>query len=355
MRAKMREWRDFRINGPEIPMTFKVQLEPSGHSFTVQEDETILAAALRQNIGLPYGCRSGRCGACAARLSGGELHYPGGEPPALGGLAADMCLPCQAQPVSDLALQVREAETAAEIQSRLLPCRVVQVDQLAHDVIRMCLKLPEGQRLQFLAGQYLEFLLADGRRRAFSIANAPHDDALIELHIRHVDGGEFTDWVFTQLKEKTILRIEAPLGSFVLDEASERPMLFLAGGTGFAPVKGQIEHAFHSGIKRPMQLYWGVRASRDLYLPELPARWTAAHPDFRFVPVLSEPDGDWNGRTGWVHEAVLADHPDLSGFDIYMAGPPVMVYAARDAFRAAGARDEHMFSDAFEYARDGKQ
>ena len=335
-------------------MTFKVQLEPSGHSFSVQEGETLLAAALRQNIGLPYGCRSGCCGACAARLSVGELTYPDGEPPALRGLSADMCLPCLAQPASDLTLQVRETASTAEIEVRILPCRVVRVEHLAHDVIQLFLKLPEGQRLQFQAGQYLEFLLSDGRRRAFSIANAPHDDEFIELHIRHVDGGKFTDWVFNKLQERSILRIQAPLGSFVLDETSDRPMLFLAGGTGFAPVKGQIEHAFHRGIERPMALYWGVRSQRDLYMAELPERWCAEHPQFSFVPVLSEPDADWSGRSGWVHDALLADHPDLSGFDIYMAGPPAMVFAARDAFRGAGALDEHMFSDVFSYAKDGK-
>lgn len=335
-------------------MTFKVQLEPSGRSFSVQEGETVLAAALRENIGLPYGCRSGCCGACAAKLRDGEVSYPDGQPPALECQSADVCLPCMAVPAGDLTLEVRETEALAEIEVRTLPCRVVKIEQLAHDVIQLFLKLPEGQRLQFRAGQYLEFLLSDGRRRAFSIANAPHDDELIELHIRHVDGGKFTDWVFNKLKERSILRIQAPLGSFVLDESSDRPMLFLAGGTGFAPIKGQIEHAIHRGLDRPVVLYWGVRATRDLYMPELPERWAGELRDFRFVPVLSEPDAGWSGRTGWVHEAVLADHADLSGFDIYMAGPPVMIFAARDAFRAAGAKDEHMFSDAFEYAKDDK-
>lgn len=333
-------------------MTFKVQLEPSGRSFTVQDGETVLAAALRENVGLPYGCRSGCCGACAARLRDGEVSYPNGQPPALECQSADVCLPCMAVPAGDLTLEVRETESLAEIQVRTLPCRVVRVEHLCHDVVQLFLKLPEGQRLQFKAGQYLEFLLSDGRRRAFSIANAPHDDEFIELHIRHVDGGKFTDWVFNKLKERSILRIEAPLGSFVLDEDSQRPMLFIGGGTGFAPLKGQIEHAIHHGEKRPMALYWGVRATRDLYMPELPERWARELDDFSFVPVLSEPDADWTGRTGWVHEAVLADHPDLSGFDIYMAGPPAMIFAARDAFRLAGARDEHMFSDAFEYAKD---
>jgi CDP-4-dehydro-6-deoxyglucose reductase len=216
-------------------------------------------------------------------------------------------------------------------------------------VIRLWLKLPDNQRLQFMAGQYLNIILPDGRHRAFSIANAPHDDALIELHIRHVAGGEFTDYVFNEMKERAILRIQAPLGNFTLRENSDRPMIFVAGGTGFAPVKGLIEHALFLRLERPVQIYWGVRALRDLYIDELPRRWVAERPQIGYVPVLSEPDASWQGRTGWVHEAVLADYPDLSGFDIYMAGPPPMVKAGRDCFIAAGASPEHIFYDAFEY------
>ena len=235
-----------------------------------------------------------------------------------------------------------------------MPCKVEERRQLSHDVIRLKLILPEGQRLQFLAGQYLDFILKDGRKRAFSIANAPHDDAFIELHIRHIEGGEFTDHVFSDMAKSEVLRIQAPLGRFTLREESQRPMIFVAGGTGFAPIKGMIEHAFHAGIRRPMHLYWGVRSRRDLYLPDLPAQWDRDYSEFHFVPVLSEPDADWAGRTGFVHQAVVRDHPDMSSFDAYLAGPPVMVQAGRRAFEDAGLSLEHMFSDAFEYAADSK-
>jgi CDP-4-dehydro-6-deoxyglucose reductase len=330
-------------------MTHTVRIKPSGHSFPVARDETILDAALRHNIGLPYGCRSGRCGSCLATLVEGEVGYPSGKTEALEGAAADACLVCQALPATDLVLEVREVEAAAEIEPRVLPCRVDRLEHLAHDVVRLFLKLPENQRLQFLAGQYLDFILPNGHRRAFSIANAPHDDAFIELHIRHVTGGEFTDQVFSTMREKAILRIEAPLGTFVLRENSTRPIIFMGGGTGFAPIKGMIEHAIHVGNDRPMWLYWGVRSRRDLYLPELPLQWEATRPEFRFIPVLSSPDADWRGRVGFVHQAVVEDHPDMSGFDVYMAGPPVMVEAARDTFLTAGLTMDHMFSDAFEY------
>jgi CDP-4-dehydro-6-deoxyglucose reductase len=336
-------------------MNFKVQVLPSNHEFTTETDETLLDAALRQGISLPYGCRNGRCGTCVSQLLSGDIAYPSGNTEALEGAGADACLVCQAVPLSDLSIQVREVETGQEIEVKTLPCRVVEIEHLAHDVIRLYLKLPENQRLQFLAGQYLDFILSDGRKRAFSIANAPHDDELIELHIRHVGGGKFTDYVFSKMKEKAVLRIEAPLGSYYLREDSQRPVILMGGGTGFAPLKAIIEHAFYLGITRPMHLFWGVRSQRDLYLKDLPEHWAETHENFRYTPVLSEPDADWTGRTGWVHDAVVADYPDLSGHDLYMSGPPPMINAAKDSFIACGLTMDNMYSDAFEYAADSPQ
>jgi CDP-4-dehydro-6-deoxyglucose reductase len=333
-------------------MSFTVEIAPSAHRFTVDAEETVLEAALRQGIGLPYGCRNGQCGACSGRLEAGEVSYPSGKTEALEGQTADACLTCQAVPASDLRIWVKEVETPAEIEIRILPCRVARKEQLNHDVVRLYLKLPENQRLLFLAGQYLDFILKDGRRRAFSIANPPHDDEFIELHLRHVPGGEFTDYAFDSLEEKTILRIQGPLGTFFLREDSDRPIILIGGGTGFAPLKGMIEHAFHRDIERPIHLYWGVRSRRDLYLPDLPGYWVEQHPNFEYTPVLSEPDADWEGRTGFVHEAVVADHPDMSGFDVYLSGPPIMVEAGRQALLECGLTMDHMFSDAFEYAAD---
>lgn len=333
-------------------MSFIVSTEPGGHQFSVAPGQTLLEAAIAQRIGLPYGCRDGKCGSCTAQLLAGKVSYPSGKTEALAGQPDDACLTCQAVPETDITLRVAELETVADIEVRTLPCRVAEKTRLNHDVVRLRLKLPEAQRLQFLAGQYLEFILADGRRRAFSIASAPHDDALLELHVRRVPGGEFTDYIFDELKEKAVLRIQGPLGSFVLREESTRPMLFIGGGTGFAPIKGLLEHAFHLGIQRPMTFYWGVRAERDLYLRELPEQWAAARPNFSWIPVLSEPTPGWTGRRGYVHEAVLADHPDIERHDVYMSGPPVMVEAGRAAFESRGLALDHMFSDAFEYAAD---
>ena len=330
-------------------MSFKVHVEPSGHEFQVEAGETILDAAIRQGINLPYGCRNGFCGNCQSTLLAGDIDYPDGPPPALDANQEGACLTCQGVPKSDLRLEVREISAAQDLQVREMPCKVDRIERLNDDVIRLYLKLPEGERLQFLAGQYLNFILEGGEKRAFSIANAPHDDAFIELHIRHVAGGTFTDFLFDGMQEKTIMRIEAPLGSYFLREESELPIILMGGGTGFAPLKGIIEHAFEIGVDRPITLYWGVRARQDLYLPDLPLKWVEEHPNFTYVPVLSEPDADWQGRTGWVHESVVADHADLSGFEVYMSGPPPMINAGKEAFLAHGLDETRLYSDSFEY------
>ncbi|NEV62303.1 CDP-6-deoxy-delta-3,4-glucoseen reductase [Thiorhodococcus minor] len=332
-------------------MTVKIQLLPEGTTFEAEPGETILDAALRQGIGLPYGCRNGQCGSCAGHLVSGWIQYPSGLITALEGKKAGTCLTCQAVPTSDLVLEVAQRRVPAEIEIRTLPGRVERKEHLNHDVVRLLLKLPEQQRLQFLAGQYVELSLRDGRTRAFSIANAPHDDAFLELHIRQIAGGEVTRHIFEELAEKSILRIRGPLGDFYLREESQRPIIMVAGGTGFAPLKGMIEHAIEVGLKRPIHLYWGARSRRDLYFPDLPGQWAEKLPSFAFTPVLSEPDADWTGRTGWVHEAVLQDAGSLDAHEVYMAGPPAMIAAAETAFLAHGLDRNLLFADAFTYSR----
>ncbi|MBD3619472.1 MAG: CDP-6-deoxy-delta-3,4-glucoseen reductase [Chromatiales bacterium] len=340
-------------------MSFIVTIQPSGHQFTCEDDETVLDAALRQGYALPYGCRNGACGSCLGRLLQGEVDYGAVKPPAINEkeIAEGKALFCQALPLSDLEIEVREIGAAKDIVIKTLPVRVIGLNRLNHDVMEMRLKLPATERLQFLAGQYIDILLKDGRRRSFSLANAPHQDEYLELHLRHVPGGDFTDHVFNEMKEKALLRIEGPLGSFFLREDSERPVILVAGGTGFAPIKGIIEHAIAHGDTRPMILYWGARAREDLYLNDLAQDWADAHANISYVPVLSEPGADdaWEGRSGFVHEAVVADHPDLAGFDVYMAGPPPMIQAARAAFGERGLPDEQLYYDSFDYSADAKQ
>lgn len=340
-------------------MPFQVQLQPSGRHFNVEPGETVLAAALRQGLMLPYGCRAGLCGTCMATLHAGRVSYGDEIPLALepDDIAANKILVCQAMPETDLVLETRELVRAGDIPIKNLPARVQDLEPLTHDIMRLRLKLPDSERMQFLAGQYIEILLRDGRRRAFSIANAPHDDAFIELHIRLIPGGEFTHRVFDEMKPKAMLRIEGPLGSFYLHEDSSRPAILMGGGTGFAPLKGMLEYAFHSDIERPLHLFWGVRARRDLYMQDLIQTWLAVHPNFRYTPVLSEPAADdhWDGETGLVMDAVARTYPDLRGYDIYMSGPPVMCDAGRECFLALGVPIEQMFSDAFEFAADTRE
>src|SRR3569623_1687921 len=285
-------------------MTCYGRIATSGHEFTVDDSECGLDAALRQGLSLPYSCRGGTCGSCTGKVVQGEVAYPHGTPPALSAVeqAAGMALFCQAQPRGDIVLEVREPHSASELAIKKLPARVVKKEFLAPDVVRLLLKLPAAERLQFLAGQYVDFILPDGRHRSFSLANAPHDDQFLELHLRHVEKGEFTEHVFERMKEKDMVRSEGPHGEFYLREDSTRPMIFIAGGTGFAPIKGIIEQAFAAGTTRPMHFYWGARAQVDLYLAALPRQWAAARAQLRFTPVQSETvaAAGWQGRGGFL-------------------------------------------------------
>ena len=337
-------------------MSYSVRIESSDHVFQVDEGESVLTAALRQSIALPYGCRGGACGACKGEIKEGNVSYPDGLP---SGISEDdhnkgYALFCEAVPESDLIIKSKELSVSDEIEVKILPCRIQEKEQLSHDVILIKLLLPKTERLQFFAGQYLNFLLKNGKHRSFSIANAPHDDEFIELHIRHIPDGKFTGEVFDEMKEKDMMRIEGPFGSFYLREESKRPIILMAGGTGFAPIKGIIEHALKIGLERPIHLYWGVRTKEDLYMDELAKSWTKQNPLIRYTPVLSEAkeEDNWTGRTGFVHHAIMEDYADLSQYEIYGSGSPAMVYAGRDEFVKNGVDLDHYFSDAFEYQKD---
>jgi len=335
-----------------VSMKYQVTLPASGHTFMANDNETILEAALNAGISLPYGCRGGRCGACKGKILKGNVSYQEKPKALTPELEEDQYgLFCQAHACSDLEIAVDEIEALEQIKIMKMPTKVARLEQLSHDVMRVFLKLPEAIRMPFFAGQYLDIIQDNGEHRSFSIANTPHDDQLIELHIRHVDGGEYTQYIFDRMKVGEILRIEAPLGSFTLRESSPRPMILMGGGTGFAPLKGILEHAFKIGLEKPMHLFWGVRSLRDLYMPDLPLEWSRRFPLFQFTPVLSEPQAEdnWTGETGFVHEVVMKHYPDMQNLDIYMSGPPVMVYTARDQFMERGAVESQLFSDAFEY------
>ena len=324
-----------------------VTLQPSGQKFQVEDGETVLAAALRQGYVLPYSCKNGVCGSCKGKILAGTVDYGVYQHKTLTDeeRAQGKALFCQAKPLTDLVLEARTLGAAKDIQIKKLPCRVQKMERLADDVMALYLKLPANEKLNFLAGQYIEFLLKDGGRRSFSMANPPHDAELIQLHVRHVAGGQFTDHVFNKMKERDILRCEGPLGTFFLREDSDKPIVFVASGTGFAPIKAVIEHALHKGIKRQMTLYWGGRRPKDLYMNDLATSWP-----FRYVPVISDaqPEDNWTGRTGFVHRAVMQDIPDLSRCQVYACGVPIMVDSAkRDFIARCRLPEEEFYADSF--------
>lgn len=335
-------------------MTFQITVQPSGRSFVANADETLLTAGIRQGIGLPYGCKDGACGSCKCKKLSGQVTHSAYQPKALSDdeLAAGYVLTCCASANSDVVLESRQVTDESAYPIKKLPVRVSALERASADVMVVTLQLPANDTFKYHAGQYVEFLLRDGSRRSYSMASAPHlqaDKPMMELHIRHMPGGKFTDHVFDGMKEKEILRIEGPYGSFFLREDSDKPIVLLASGTGFAPIKAILQHMQHQGITRPVALYWGGRRPADLYQSGWLQAQYAAMPNLRYVPVVSDaqPEDQWTGRTGFVHQAVLQDTPDLSGHQVYACGAPVVVASAQRDYIAAGLPEEEFFADAF--------
>jgi CDP-4-dehydro-6-deoxyglucose reductase, E3 len=335
---------------------FHITVEPSGRHFSALSDETILAAGIRQGIGLPYGCKDGACGSCKCKKLSGTVAMGPHQRKALSAdeELAGYVLTCCGRPESDVVLESRQVSELGAFPIRKMPVRVLALTRQSHDVMVLRLQLPAGEPLQFHAGQYVEFILRDGTRRSYSMANAPHTlqapGTGIELHLRHLPGGKFTDHVFGAMKEKEILRIEGPYGSFFLREESAKPMILLASGTGFAPIKALLEHMKFKGITRPATLYWGGRRPEDLYMDAWVQAVLAEMPNLRYVPVISNavPEDDWRGRTGFVHRAVMEDFDDLSGHQVYACGAPIVVDSAHHDYVALrGLPEEEFFADAF--------
>ena len=334
-------------------MTFNVTIQPSGHQFRIEKDETVLDAALNHGYILPYSCREGVCGVCMGKVLEGRVDYGKHLDSTLSDAekAAGMALFCCAKPRSDLVIECQEVGRAGDIPVRTMPCRVEKMEKAVDDVMVLTLKLPANEHLRFLAGQYISILLKDQKPRSFSLASPPHENGYLTLHIRRIPGGLFTEHVFTEMKVRDILRFKGPLGTFFLREDSNKPAIFVAGGTGFAPVKSMIEHALHIGLKRPMHFYWGGRKLADLYMLETARRWERR--GIKFTPVLSAPlPGDrWQGRVGQAYQAVLEDYSDLSGYEVYACGAPMMVQAAHREYTGRhGLPEQAFFSDMFTFA-----
>jgi CDP-4-dehydro-6-deoxyglucose reductase len=330
-----------------------VTMHPGAVPVTARAGETLLEAGLRAGLALPFECRAGGCGLCVCTVLNGNIDPGPYQPAALSQAmrARGQALMCCAVALDDVELEV-DVPSLGAATVRRWQGRIESLQRLSENVIRLRIALPAGEHIDFSAGQYINVVLEGGQRRAFSFANAPHDNALIELHVRHIPGGLFTTQVFTAMQPGDAIEFEGPLGRFTLRE-SERPILFVAGATGFAPIKSIVEDAFHRGIRRQMQLYWGVREAKDLYALDLAAAWQREHANFTVIPVLSHaaPDDPWPGRRGFVHDAMLADHPDLSGYEVYACGSVQMVNAAVPAFIAQGLGEQFCFTDAFVPAR----
>jgi len=340
-------------------MSFQITVQPSGHQFSCEEDETVLAAAMRAGVGLPYGCKNGACSSCKGKVVSGSISHKAHQRRALSEEeeANGMSLFCCALPHSDLVLEAREVVGSGEFPIKKMPTRVNSLEKMAPDVMVLTLQLPANETFQYKAGQYLEFLLRDGKRRAYSIATAPEGGALT-LHIRHMPGGLFTDQVFSTMKERDILRFEGPLGTFFVRDDSAKPMVLLASGTGFAPIKAIVEHERASGSQRQMTLYWGGRRPQDLYMDALCRQWADEMPNFTYVPVVSDalPEENWSGRTGFVHQAVIDDLPDMSGHQVYACGAPIVVESAkRDFVKDCKLPEEEFYADAFTSEADLQQ
>jgi len=338
-------------------MAFTITVQPSARTFEAQANETLLAAGIRQGIGLPYGCKDGACGSCKCRLLSGAINQGAHQPKALPPQeqAQGYILTCCASATSDVVLESRQVTHAGAFPVKKMPARVARLERLSHDVMRVQLQLPASDTMQYHAGQYVEFILPDGARRSYSMASAPHTltaggAPMLELHIRHMPGGKFTSHVFDGMKEKEILRIEGPYGSFYLREDSPKPIVLLASGTGFAPIKSIIEHMQFMGITRDAVLYWGGRRPADLYLDQwIKARLTEM-PHLKYIPVISDalPEDNWSGRTGFVHRAVLQDLPDLSGHQVYACGAPIVVDSAhQDYVQQAHLPAHEFYADSF--------
>ena len=343
-------------------MSFNITVQPSGRTFTAQVDESLLAAAMRSGIGLPYGCKDGACGSCKCKTLEGTVAQGTHQIKALSveEAAQGFILTCCATALSDVVIESRNVTDESAFPIKKMPTRVASMAKASHDVMVVRLQLPAADVFKYHAGQYVEFMLRDGDRRAYSMGNAPHtqqETPQLELHIRHTPGGKFTDHVFSAMKEKEILRVEGPFGSFYLREESTKPMVMLASGTGFAPIKAMIEHMQFKSIKRPAVLYWGGRRPADLYQQEWVLAKVAEMPNLTYVPVVSDalPEDAWTGRTGFVHNAVLQDFADLSGYQVYACGAPIVVDSAQTAYIAAGLPEDEFFADSFVTEKDKAQ
>jgi len=329
--------------------TYKIKIQSSGLEFHVKPSQTILEGAIASGITLPYGCQDGACGSCKGKVISGKYFLNEYQSSALtdSDIKAGNTLYCKSMAQEDLVIEPNIPEVYDQYSPKVVPVKVESLTRLNHDVMQMFLKLPAKETFRFKAGQYIEFIMGDGSRRAFSMANAPLD-SMIELHLRLIEGGKFTSFVFNEMKEKSIHRIEGPIGQFYLRD-SEKPIIFIAGGTGFAPIKSIIEDMIANKNKRKIYLYRGVRSEKDFYMNELVNDWIKKLEGLTYIPVVEDGLSE-DARSGYVHHAVLEDFKNLNDIQVYCCGAPGLVENAFKDLTKSGLPDEQFFADAFTFA-----
>ena len=329
--------------------TYKIKIQSSGLEFHVKPSQTILEGAIASGITLPYGCQDGACGSCKGKVISGKYFLNEYQSSALtdSDIKAGNTLYCKSMAQEDLVIEPNIPEVYDQYSPKVLPVKVESLTRLNHDVMQMFLKLPAKETFRFKAGQYIEFIMGDGSRRAFSMANAPLDSK-IELHLRLIEGGKFTSFVFNEMKEKSIHRIEGPIGQFYLRD-SEKPIIFIAGGTGFAPIKSIIEDMIANKNKRKIYLYRGVRSGKDFYMNELVNDWIKKLEGLTYIPVVEDGLSE-DARSGYVHHAVLEDFKNLNDIQVYCCGAPGLVENAFKDLTKSGLPDDQFFADAFTFA-----
>lgn len=334
-------------------MSFTITNQQTGSSFKAEGDDTILDAALKSNLVFPYGCRSGVCGACKCQIISGEIEYGPHEDFALTEEEANegMALICCAKAVSDVVLDSREISAEKRVTIKMLPCRVSTINTLCDDVKQVFLQLPKTQNFEFINGQYIDIILKDGQRRSFSVANSASEAQLegLELHVRLIPDGYFTPRIFNSMKARDVLRFEGPFGTYIWQSTADTPILMIATGTGFAPIKALIQQSLAENPEQQIHLFWGGRLIKDLYMLELVQQWEQDYPNFKFTPVLSQQQ-DWDGAKGYVQDAVLATYDNIAPFDVYASGSPVMIHSLRESLGQNGMKNDHFFFDSFEFS-----
>lgn len=324
-----------------------VTVDPVGKTYEAQADTSILDAGLKAGVVLKHGCRDGQCGDCRTELKSGRVEYPEGLVLSETDIAGTTVLTCQAKALSDVVLHSPEVTSFEGVTVQKVAARVMGKEQLADDVVKLTCKLAPGTVFNYVPGQYVDLTIKNVVTRSYSMATAGIVDGSIELHIRLVPGGQATPMIFEDVQLKNVVTIEGPFGTFYLRD-SDAPAIFLASGTGFAPIKALMEQLIANGSRRQVHLYWGGRRAQDLYMDHLCRQWQAELDWFKYTPVLSDDLDDWAGRTGFVHAAVMEDYSDLSGCQVYACGAPVVIDSARRDFVARCGLDQRdFFADAF--------